>query len=269
MNTLPKDKREMLVSAIVPIYCEEKTLKNVVAKLIESPLIDEVICVDDASDDGSFKILKSFEDRIEIIRHKRNMGKGAALASGVRKAEGDIVCFFDADLLNLSETHIKDLLNPIITGKAQTVIGYPVLHYKGFAFWSGQRAYFRKDLLPYLKEMSKTRFGVEIYLNEVFKDKIILVPLKNLRGYYKYQKFSTDKAIKEYIKLVLEVTRVKAKLLGLDSKEIEKTLKLLKSETVKEVKEKASFISDKRLKSFVKKNILKYYDFFQRQLHFK
>ncbi|MEM2146425.1 MAG: glycosyltransferase family 2 protein [Candidatus Jordarchaeaceae archaeon] len=265
----PKDKSRMSVSAIVPIYCEERTVKDVVAKLIESPLIDEVICVDDASDDGSLKILKSFKDRIEIVRHKRRMGKGAALASGVKKAEGDIVCFFDADLLNLSETHIKDLLNPIVNGKAQSVIGYPQVYYEGFASWSGERAYFRKDLLPYLKKMSKAGFGVEIYLNEIFKDKTLLVPLKNLRGYYKSQKFSPDKALKEYIKLVLEVTRVKAKLLGLDSKEIEKTLKLLKSKTVKEVKEKASFISDKRLKNFVKRNILKYYDFFQRQLHFK
>ena len=74
------------ISAIVPIFNEEKTVSNVVEVLLENPQIDEVICVNDGSTDQSLVVLKEFEKEIQLIDLKENHGKGYALAEGLKKA---------------------------------------------------------------------------------------------------------------------------------------------------------------------------------------
>jgi len=258
-----KKSDNLRVSAILPVYCEEKTVANVVAKLLENPLIDEVICVNDASEDKSLEILKSFGSRINLIIHKKNKGKGAALASGVRIAKGDIVCFFDADLLNLSDYHIFKLLEPLIKKKAKSVVGYPILHFRGFKSWSGERAYFRKDLLPLLKEMALTRFGVEIFLNEKFEKKVKFVSLDGLKGYYKFEKFDFDKAVGEYLKLFTEVTRLKLKMMGFDANETREILKLFKIRSIDDLKDKVAKVRNAKIRRFLKNNVLRYLSYIQ------
>ena len=68
------------VSAIVPVFNEEKTVKVVVETLLASKLISEVICVNDGSTDKGLEILKSFGRKIKLIDLKRNHGKGFALS---------------------------------------------------------------------------------------------------------------------------------------------------------------------------------------------
>jgi len=155
------------VSAIVPIFNEGKTVAKVIEALLKSPLIDEIICVNDGSTDDSLKILKKFEKRIAIINLDKNHGKGFALATGIEKAKGQIVVFIDGDFINLSPWHIEQLLEPIASGKAEAVVGYPVSN-KGlpdflFSSISGQRAYRREDLIPYLKQMESTRLALKFF----------------------------------------------------------------------------------------------------------
>ena len=69
-----------MISAIVPVYNEEKTVSGVVQVLLQSNLIDAVICVNDASTDESLAILQTLADRIELIDLQNNRGKGHALA---------------------------------------------------------------------------------------------------------------------------------------------------------------------------------------------
>lgn len=258
-----KRERGIKVSAIVPVYCEEKTVGGVLKSILNHPLIDEVVCVDDASEDKSLEILKSFDSKIKLVVHKRNRGKGAALTSGIKEAKGDVVCFFDADLLNLSSYHIAKLLEPILRGEARSVVGYPKLQFQGFKSWSGERAYWRVDLLPFLKEMSSSRFGVEIYLNERFKNKVKFVNLIGLEGYYKFEKFDFDKAMSEYIKLVSEVTRIKMKMLGVGIKESREILRLFRSKDVDDFRRKAMLIKNDKIRSFLTKNVLRYLSFLE------
>ena len=103
------------VSAIIPVFNEEKTVKKVVEVFQNSfDLIDEIICVNDGSTDKSLEILESFGDRIKLINLKRNKGKGYALAKGVEKSTNELVIFFDADFPNLSKKHIKTLIEPTL-----------------------------------------------------------------------------------------------------------------------------------------------------------
>ncbi|HQA87729.1 MAG TPA: glycosyltransferase family 2 protein, partial [Candidatus Dojkabacteria bacterium] len=193
------------VSAIVPAFNEEKTVFNVISILQSLSVINEVICINDGSTDSTKEILGKFQDnkKVKVINLDKNKGKGNALAVGIKNSKGDIVLFIDADLINLTEDHIHSLLKPLLQGTHRAVLGY--ISGKGnrniVADLTGQRAYFKKDLEPYIDEISKTRFGVETYLNKLFRSAdTIKVPLHNLRGLFKYEKQRADIALKEYLK---------------------------------------------------------------------
>ena len=109
------------ISAIVPVFNEEKTITNVVKKLLKSHLIDEVICINDGSTDKSLEHLKKFKNKIKLISFDKNQGKGYALVEGIKKANEPIVVFIDADLTNLSQKHIETLLKPILNNKFRAV----------------------------------------------------------------------------------------------------------------------------------------------------
>ena len=198
------------VSAIVPVFNEEKTISKVVNTLLKNNLIDEVICINDGSTDTSMEVLNQFKERIEIIDLQKNQGKGFALSVGIKQAKGEIVAFIDADLTNLSDDHIRELLTPILNNKARGVVGYPA-SVKGnllnpLSSFSGERAYYKKDLISHIEEIAETRFGVEVFLNHLFdKDEIKKVPLKKLKGLFKYEKRGLLNTVTEYHGEISEV----------------------------------------------------------------
>ena len=122
----------MLISIIVPVYNEEKTVKEILEKINEldfwsknTNLSKEIIVVDDKSIDGTIEKLKNLKNSGKIdnlIFHEINQGKGAAIRSGLKEAIGEIIITQDADL----EYDPKDysrLIKPIIDGKADVVYG--------------------------------------------------------------------------------------------------------------------------------------------------
>ena len=88
----------MKFSILIPVYNEEKTLGTIFEKVFsieKSPLIDEleVIAVDDCSKDNSLNILEKYSDKIKILKHEKNRGKGAAIRTAAANATGDYVVF--------------------------------------------------------------------------------------------------------------------------------------------------------------------------------
>lgn len=113
------------LSIVIPVYNEEKTLREVVERVasVELPLSREIILVDDASRDGSRAIIESLErDGVRAFFHAVNQGKGAALRTGFAQAQGEIVLIQDADLEYDPHEYPK-LLAPILAGKADVVYG--------------------------------------------------------------------------------------------------------------------------------------------------
>ena len=209
------------VTAIVPVFNEQKMVATVLEILLGCPPIDEVVCVNDGSTDRSLHILEQFGDRIVLIDLPSNRGKGAALAEGIRRADGDIVAFFDADLTNLDHDHVRALLQPMLEGDVRAVLGIPAgdtifstvqLVSPRFAEFigpklTGERAYFRRDLLPHLARMEPTRFGVEVFLNGLFtEDETRIVTLRGLLGLSEQDKHGKTVATKEYAAAASEVT---------------------------------------------------------------
>jgi len=204
------------VSVIVPVYNEEATVANLVSTLLASELVDEVVCVDDGSTDSSREILRGFGRRIALVELAQNQGKGGALAEGVWRANGTIVVFVDADLVNLTEDHLGAMVAPIRDGAARASLGFfpgesgysrLIARITGPRF-TGERAYRRRDLLPHLTHIATTRFGVEVYLNRLFsKSETKVVPLPGLSGLGKEDKHPGGVATREYAWEMLEVSR--------------------------------------------------------------
>jgi len=113
---LKNHKGDFSVSVIIPAYNEEKTVAKVVKAARASSYVDEVIVVDDGSFDNTYKEAK--QAGAEIIRHASNRGKGAALKTGFKHSNGDIVVFLDADLKNITTSKINKMIKPIIEGRA-------------------------------------------------------------------------------------------------------------------------------------------------------
>ena len=91
-----------LLTIIVPVYNEEKTIKNVLlslAKLKEAFQSIEIIVVNDGSKDDSLKILIENNNLYDVlINNSQNKGKGNAVKNALEKANGNYITFQDADL---------------------------------------------------------------------------------------------------------------------------------------------------------------------------
>jgi glycosyltransferase involved in cell wall biosynthesis len=115
------------LSVILPVYNEQATVAEIIRRMraapLPPPLTLEIIAVDDASSDGSDKVLATVGDStVHVLTHPHNQGKGAAIRTALAHAHGDLILIQDADLEYDPQDWGK-LLDPILRGKAKVVYG--------------------------------------------------------------------------------------------------------------------------------------------------
>ncbi len=115
---------EPLLTIIVPTFNEAPTIDAVLQKVVRIPCHPQIVVVDDGSTDETPAILKTREVgmHITVLRHERNLGKGAAIRTALPYAKGRFTVIQDADL-EVNPEDIPDLLQPLLAGSAQVVYG--------------------------------------------------------------------------------------------------------------------------------------------------
>jgi hypothetical protein len=122
-----------------------------------------------ANNDHTLNIIERYKNKIKIVNHPANKGKGAAMAYGLSESEGRIIIFCDAHLKGLKQFNLMSLVFPLMYGSARTVLGVSIpeklspsiVNVAPFLILTGQWAFFTKDLLPLLNEIESLGYGVE------------------------------------------------------------------------------------------------------------
>ena len=209
------------VTAIVPVYNEEKTIGNVLRVLTSHNGLHEIIVVDDGSTDGTQKILRQF--KVKVIRLKKNIGKGGAVRIATKSIKSDIILLIDADLIGLRKEHIDNLLGPVVKGNAAMVIG---LRDKGnaianmimpyFPLTGGERAILTKVFMDIRKSPLIEGWGLESVINDYCKKKKLKVVKVKFNGVDHIGLQTRKYGLMDFLKEIYDVALTKIKLLNVN-----------------------------------------------------
>jgi glycosyltransferase involved in cell wall biosynthesis len=115
-----------MLSILMPVYNERERVERAIVEVLDTPLPTdfELIVVDDGSTDGTREILRngSWDDRVRLLEHPENRGKGAAVRTGLSHAQGEFSAIFDADL-EYDPTDMGLLMPPLLDGRTNACFG--------------------------------------------------------------------------------------------------------------------------------------------------
>lgn len=126
------------LTVIVPCFNEEKTIKELLQRVLKQNSVREVIVINDSSTDDSLNQINNVKDeRITVLDNKKNLGKGASVRKGFEMTTSEFVMIQDADLEYSPEEYSR-LLKPLLEGYADAVYGSRFLTYesrRALYFW--------------------------------------------------------------------------------------------------------------------------------------
>ncbi|GEM_PF-1260008 len=181
---------EVKFDAIVPCFNEEGRVGEVLTTLSTSAYIDQVIFVNDGSTDNSLSEAKKIK-RIKIVPLKKNVGKGDAVKRAMQYVKTPAVFLFDADLLGLSEKHIKKMYTVYCKNPESMVVGLRQKSSLSFVHWlrknilpliAGERVLATANLKEILKSFNTAKYGLEPYMNHYFHLQNKQIHITLLRG---------------------------------------------------------------------------------------
>ena len=163
----------MLLSILIPVYNEVKTVRQTIERVQATPYEKEIIIVDDGSMDGTREVLQRLDQDIKVLFHETNRGKGAAIQTALQHATGDILLIQDADM-EYDPSDYAQLLEPIQSGKADVVFGSRFLGggaHRVLYFWHSLGNRFLTLLANMLNDVNMTDMetGYKVFTREVQK----------------------------------------------------------------------------------------------------
>jgi len=202
------------VSCIIPAYNEEKTISDAIKTALETPEIGEVIVINDGSKDKTKDKISNFQNKnIKFINLKQNHGKGYAVIREVKKSQYPYLLFLDADLINLKPYQLSSLIQPVIDEKVDMTIGPQISLQKprwiiGTLPFCGQRCLKKSIIKPYLKKLAKSKYGLEVLLNQIFNSKrVIVIPLIGHNINHLLKPHKEKDWVKNYAKEIWQITQ--------------------------------------------------------------
>jgi glycosyltransferase involved in cell wall biosynthesis len=190
----------MQLTVIIPAYNEVNTIREIVQRVQTTGLVSEILIVDDGSTDGTREILAEMDgkDSVRVVLHERNMGKGAAVRTGIQHAMGDVLLIQDADL-EYDPRDYPTLLRPLEEGIADVVYGSRFLGgaRRPILFWNmvaNKILTFVTNIL-YNNILSDMETGYKVFRREVVKD----IPLHARR--FDFEPEFTAKILKRHIRI--------------------------------------------------------------------
>ncbi|MCF7861341.1 glycosyltransferase family 2 protein [Candidatus Woesearchaeota archaeon] len=164
------------LSIIVPVFNEEKTLHKILNKLAMvdfKPLKTEIVIIDDFSTDGTREVLGKLDDKYKIFYHERNMGKGAAIRTGLSHVTGDIITIQDADM-EYDPRDLPKLTRPIMDGRTKVVYGSRFIGYKRSLFsipshYIGNKLLSLATAILYVRNITDMETCYKMFTKDVIK----------------------------------------------------------------------------------------------------
>ncbi|ACB83896.1 glycosyltransferase family 2 protein [Natranaerobius thermophilus] len=200
-------------TVLIPAYNEENRIHKVLEIVTKLPF-KRIIVINDGSLDNTYHEAIKFP--IEVLTHKTNLGKGAALQNGIDFVQhSPYWVFLDADLINLSTSHIEKLLSPL-EEDSETAMAVGMFTEGGklhvdlaqrfFGILNGQRS-FSQSFIESLPSITWARFGVEIFLSKYADHQGVKVHypvLEGLTHWTKEEKFGLVKGFSYRLQMYRE-----------------------------------------------------------------